>query len=300
MKTNIFSYIVAVCLVLVLNSCSKDDYLGGHYVTDGAGVEMSVVSANMSWDKGEHFGISNTYGFSDAATRNRDFVVAEDGVTLIPNSSKAFYIKGAMSILAYYPFKGTDGAEPELVLNSYTEDGSALVDFYLAKADVTKETAKQVNLNFYPCLSKLNITIKLLSGENITKYVLSGLARRGRIDPYNLTITGEDAIDYTESSNNIRTITLTVVPQTIVEGGAILTLKGVKRIYNIVMPPLKIEPNSVCDATVNLEDGSVNYEFVNNGSIWSDSGLGFDSTVPQYNVNPQAEPWGDSGLGNNK
>ncbi|MBQ7423232.1 MAG: fimbrillin family protein [Prevotella sp.] len=299
MKTRIFSYIAAFGLAIALNGCSNDDYLGGHYTTDGAGVEINVVSANKSWDQGLHIGISNTYGFSDATTRNRDFIVSEDGKTLTPYSATPFYVKGTASILAYYPFIGEDGAEPSLVLNSYTEEGEELTDFFLAKADnVTKESAKQVNLNFYPTLSTLTVTINIPAGENVTKYVVSGLARRGRIDPYELTITGEDVIDYSATGNNISNFTLTVIPQTLAEGEMTLTLKGVKRIYNISMPALTIEPNSVCEATVNLQDGSVTYEFVNNGSIWTDSGLGFDSTVPQYDVNPEAVPWGDSGLGN--
>ena len=300
MKRRIFSYVAAVGMAVALNGCSNDDYLGGHYVTDGAGVEMVAEAANMSLEQGQHIGISNTYGFTDVTTRNRDFVVAEDGKTLTSYTSTPFYIKGTASILAYCPFVGEDGAEPSLVLNTYTEGGEETVDYMLAKADnITKETARQVSLNFYPTLSTLNVTINIPAGENVTKYVLGGLARRGRINPYELTITGEDYIDYSATGNNIRNFTVTVVPQSLADGDMTLTLKGVKRIYNIAMPALSIEPNSNCEAKVDLKDGSVTYEFVNNGSIWTDSGLGFDSTVPQYNVNPEALPWGDSGLGNN-
>ncbi len=259
----------------LLTGCSNDDYLGGHYTTDGAGAVMGVTSANKSWTEGDHIGISSSTGSLDATTRNRDYVVQADGTTLKTGTASEFYVKGTMDILAYYPFKGTDSAEPQLLLNTYTEDGSELVDYQLAKAkQVGIANASSVALNFAPCLSTLNITIQPVSGESVSRYVLSGVYRQGRINPYTFEISPELMKNYEATGNAITSISLTVIPQTLAEGAATLTLVGKERVYNIAMPALTIEPNSTCTATVDMASGLVTYDFANNSSAWTDSGLG--------------------------
>lgn len=274
MKQKIF---FALALSLLMVSCHDDEYLSGYKSSDGAGSVLSVTSANKEWTEGDHIGLFSSTAASDASSRNRDFVVQADGRTLKSNTASEFYVKGNYSILAYYPFVGTDGAEPELLLSTLPGE---VKDYWLAKTDnVSVSTAQDVQLNFYTCLSKMNVTLQMPAGETVSRYVLSGIPRRGRIDPYSFEINPEYRENYEEEGSNITSFSIDIIPQTLADGAAILTLKGQERTYPIVLPEVTIDPNSVCNVTVNAEDGQVNYEFIHNGSAWNDSGLGDDNAT---------------------
>ena len=278
----------ALALSLFMASCNDSEYLSGYKSSEGAGSVLSVASANKDWTEGEHIGLFSSTAASDASSRNRDFVVQGDGRTLKSGTASEFYVKGNISILAYYPFVGTDGAEPELLLSTLPGE---IKDYWLAKTEnVGISSAQNVQLNFSTCLSKMNVTLQVPAGETISRYVLSGIPRRGRIEPYSFTISPEYRENYEDEGNNITNFTIDVIPQTLSDGAAILTLKGQNRTYPIVLPEVTIAPNSVCDVTVNVEDGQVNYEFIHHGSAWNDSGLGDASATSRDKEDGEAKP----------
>lgn len=277
----------ALVLSLIMAGCNDDEYLSGYKSSEGAGSVLSVMSANKTWTAGEHIGLFSSTAATDASSRNRDFVVGADGRTLESNTASEFYVKGNISVLAYYPFVGADGAEPELLLSTLPGE---VKDYWLAKTNnVSISSAQNVQLNFSTCLSKMNVTLQVPAGENISRYVLSGIPRRGRIEPYSFAISPEYRENYEEEGSNITNFSIDIIPQTLSNGAAILTLKGQNRTYPIVFPAVTIAPNSVCNVTVNAESGQVNYEFINNGSVWNDSGLGDDNATSKDKEDGEAK-----------
>ena len=275
-----FKYIymlpVAVCLML-LTGCSDEDYLGGHATADGMGTLLGVTgqvdqSVNTTFMAGDAIGIATSYANHDQTARNRKYELQSDGRSFLPANNLPIYVKGNTSVMAYYPFAGDDNAEPTLTLN--TENQSATVDLLLAKVDgITIGNASSVNLNFKPALATLKVNIDA-TGETISEYLLSGFAQQGAVDPYSFEVTPGVIKDIKGTGTAITSLLFHIVPQTVADGTAVLTLKGTVRTYRLSLGTVMLGLSESAQLNVNIADGMATYEFVPAGTQWEDSGLG--------------------------
>ena len=279
---NICMLPVAACLFL-LSSCSDEDYLGGHATTAGAGTQMTVtaqinapLSPGLSWNENDIIGIAAGYGQYDATARNREYACQADGRTFTQTTGYPIYVKGATDIVAYFPYIGSDGAEPTITLD--TRNQSAITDYLFAKAEgVTPQNGGNVNLVFDYALARLNMNITVPAGETIHGYRLVGFAQQATVDPYTLDMALEAPEDLTYEGTDIRNITLRLIPQTVdAESGidARLVLIGNIRSYSIDMSQTPLVAGQEQQATVDVTNGIGSIEFVPGGSAWTDSGLG--------------------------
>lgn len=271
----------ALCIAAVLTACSNDDYLGGHSVTDGAGNVLSVTSSGSTLTPGDSIGVSASSASSDASVRNRLFIVQEDGKSLRCDGNE-FYIKGNVSILAYYrispdnksTFVGTDGAEPMLALN--TTDQNSLVDYKLAKADyISASNSQNVSLNFQSgVLATLNFLIENDGSDQISEWKVSGLAQTAYINPYTFEIQLDEYIDFTGNGTDISSFSRRVIPQAFEENEVRVVLNGNNRTYPLYIPAMTIENGGEYDITVRIIDGKAQLEIgpKNSSSDWEKAG----------------------------
>lgn len=281
-KNILFAGIIGFSMSAVLTSCSNDDYLGGHSVTDGAGNVLSVASSNISWTPGDSIGVSTSSALSDVTVRNRLFIVQEDGKTLKCANEEEMYIKGNVSILAYYrispnnesSFVGTDGTEPLLVLN--TTNQNYLVDYKLAKIDgINFANSSDVSLNFQQgVLATLNFLIENDGSDQISEWKVSGLAQTAYINPYTFEIQLDEYIDFTGNGTDISSFSRRVIPQAFEENEVRVVLNGNNRTYPLYIPAMTIENGGEYDITVRIIDGKAQLEIgpKNSSSDWEKTG----------------------------
>lgn len=281
-KNILFAGIIGFSMSAVLTSCSNDDYLGGHSVTDGAGNVLSVASSNISWTPGDSIGVSTSSALSDVTVRNRLFIVQEDGKTLKCANEEEMYIKGNVSILAYYrispnnesSFVGTDGTEPLLVLN--TTNQNYLVDYKLAKIDgINFANSSDVSLNFQQgVLATLNFLIENDGSDQISEWKVSGLAQTAYINPYTFEIQLDEYIDFTGNGTDISSFSRRVIPQAFEENEVRVVLNGNNRTYPLYIPAMTIENGGEYDITVRIIDGKAQLEIgpKNSSSDWEKAG----------------------------
>lgn len=281
-KNTLFAGIIGFSMSAVLTSCSNDDYLGGHSVTDGAGNVLSVASSNISWTPGDSIGVSTSSALSDVTVRNRLFIVQEDGKTLKCANEEEMYIKGNVSILAYYrispnnesSFVGTDGTEPLLVLN--TTNQNYLVDYKLAKIDgINFANSSDVSFNFQQgVLATLNFLIENDGSDQISEWKVSGLAQTAYINPYTFEIQLDEYIDFTGNGTDISSFSRRVIPQAFEENEVRVVLNGNNRTYPLYIPAMTIENGGEYDITVRIIDGKAQLEIgpKNSSSDWEKAG----------------------------
>ena len=265
-------------MTAAFTACSNDDYLGGHYTTDGAGVVLNVTAqTDKAWSEGDVIGIAAGYGQNDGTARNREYVCQADASSFKNKSGFPIYVKGNTSIVAYYPFVGTDGAEPTITLNTLNQD--EVTDYYFAKAEgVTRQTS-QVNLAFKHALAEVTLKITAPSGESINSCRLSGFAQKATVNPYTLATTLDAPEDLVVKGADMKSVTLKLIPQALSADGAVkpqLVLIGSIRSYTIDMSKLQLEAGSSQEAIVNVTDGIGTVDFVPGDSKWEDSGAGGD------------------------
>ena len=265
-------------MAAALTACSNDDYLGGHYTTDGAGVVLNVTAqTDKAWSEGDVIGIAAGYGQNDGTARNREYVCQADASSFKNKSGFPIYVKGNTCIVAYYPFVGTDGAEPTITLNTLNQD--QVTDYYFAKAEgVTRQTS-QVNLAFKHALAEVTLKITAPSGESINSCRLSGFAQKATVNPYTLAKTLDAPEDLVVKGADMKSVTLKLIPQALSADGAVkpqLVLIGSIRSYTIDMSKLQLEVGSSQEAIVNVTDGIGTVDFVPGDSKWEDSGAGGD------------------------
>ena len=265
-------------MAAALTACSNDDYLGGHYTTDGAGVVLNVTAqTDKAWSEGDVIGIAAGYGQNDGTARNREYVCQADASSFKNKSGFPIYVKGNTCIVAYYPFVGTDGAEPTITLNTLNQD--QVTDYYFAKAEgVTRQTS-QVNLAFKHALAEVTLKITAPSGESINSCRLSGFAQKATVNPYTLAKTQDAPEDLVVKGADMKSVTLKLIPQALSADGAVkpqLVLIGSIRSYTIDMSKLQLEAGSSQEAFVNVTDGIGTVDFVPGDSKWEDSGAGGD------------------------
>ena len=293
MKQNIYNKVRALAkgfspfylftLLPFFAACSDDDYLGGHYTEDGAGTQMNVTATinaetnpSLSWQEGDIIGISTGYGAYDATARNRGYICQQDGSTFIQSDGNAMYVKGATNITAYYPYIGSDGAEPTITLD--TRNQNNITDYLFAKAEgVTPANGSKVNLVFDYALARLQMKFTVPQGESIKSCRLTGFAQQATVDPYTLNATLNAPEDLVVTGNNITSLSLKLIPQTIEAMPAVpaqLILVGSIRSYTIDMSDLTFTGGELVQATVDVTSGVGTLEFVPTGAPWSDSGVG--------------------------
>ena len=265
-------------MAAALTACSNDDYLGGHYTTDGAGVVLNVTAqTDKAWSEGDVIGIAAGYGQNDGTARNREYVCQADASSFKNKSGFPIYVKGNTCIVAYYPFVGTDGAEPTITLNTLNQD--QVTDYYFAKVEgVTRQTS-QVNLAFKHALAEVTLKITAPSGESINSCRLSGFAQKATVNPYTLAKTLDAPEDLVVKGADLKSVTLKLIPQALSADGAVkpqLVLIGSIRSYTIDMSKLQLEVGSSQEAIVNVTDGIGTVDFVPGDSKWEDSGAGGD------------------------
>ena len=278
------------CIVaaMLLTACSNDDYLGGHATTDGAGTLMTVTAqisapsnSTLAWTSGDVIGIAAGYGLYDATARNREYVCQADGATFLQSANLPMYVKGATNIVAYYPYSGSDGAEPTLALN--TKDQTNVTDYLFAKATgITPQNGSHVNLVFNYALSELKMNFNIPAGESISTCRLEGFSQQAAVDPYTLDLTMEAPETLVVNGTNPQTVTLKLIPQTIAADAAVparLVLIGNIRSYTIDMSQVQLTGGNVTLASINLTDGIGSVDFVPGGSAWEDSGVGGSVTA---------------------
>lgn len=282
MKHRIYQIFAAgmVCcgMAAALTACSNDDYLGGHYTTDGAGVVLNITAqTDKAWSEGDVIGIAAGYGQNDGTARNREYVCQADASSFKNKSGFPIYVKGNTCIVAYYPFVGTDGAEPTITLNTLNQD--QVTDYYFAKAEgVTRQTS-QVNLAFKHALAEVTLKITAPSGESINSCRLSGFAQKATVNPYTLAKTLDAPEDLVVKGADMKSVTLKLIPQALSADGAVkpqLVLIGSIRSYTIDMSKLQLEAGSSQETIVNVTDGIGTVDFVPGDSKWEDSGAGGD------------------------
>lgn len=272
-------------LLPFIAGCSNDDYLGGHYITDGAGTKMNVtaqISAqtdpSLAWQEGDVIGISTGYGVYDVTARNIEYVCQADGNSFIQATGESMYVKGTTDIVAYYPYTGANGAEPAINLN--TLDQSNITDYLFAKAEgVSPKNAEQVNLVFDYALARLQLSFTVPSGETIKSCRLSGFAQQATVDPYTLQMTLNAPEDLVITGDQMKTLSLKLIPQTVAADAAVparLVLVGSIRSYSIDMSGITFSGGEQYQAVVDVTSGVGTIEFVSTGAPWSDSGLGGD------------------------
>ena len=265
-------------MAAALTACSNDDYLGGHYTTDGAGVVLNVTAqTDKAWSEGDVIGIAAGYGQNDGTARNREYVCQADASSFKNKSGFPIYVKGNTCIVAYYPFVGTDGAEPTITLNTLNQD--EVTDYYFAKAEgVTRQTS-QVNLAFKHALAEVTLKITAPSGESINSCRLSGFAQKATVNPYTLAKTLDAPEDLVVKGADMKSVTLKLIPQALSADGAVkpqLVLIGNIRSYTIDMSDLQLEAGTSQEAIINVTDGIGTVDFVPGDSKWEDSGAGGD------------------------
>lgn len=276
---------VSAIALLTVTSCSDEDYLGGHYVKDGQGTQMTLTAQinvpsdpSLAWTEGDVIGVAASTGLYDASVRNREYVCLSDGLTFSNVEGYPIYVKGNTTIVGYYPFTGSNGAEQTITLN--TLDQENIVDYLFARAEgVTPQTGANVNLVFNYVLTRLNMSISAPAGEKIVGCRVMGLAQNAAVDPYTLEITPDVPEDLVITGSDIKSLSLKLIPQTISESPEIpakLVLIGQTRSYSIDLSGLNLVEGDVMFANIDVSDGIGTIEFIPNGAAWEDSGAGGD------------------------
>lgn len=267
--------IAILAIAATLGACSNEDYLGGHVNKDGAGVPLASLTAQMgqtasdrSWSANDKIGVSVSY--YDLTAQNRSFLCAEDAKTFSAETGVPIYIKGDCSVVAYWPFIGTDAAEPVFEID--TQDQTSITDYLFAKTDgVNINNGGAVNLTFERVLANLKINITA-TDDVISKWILSGAYTDGVVNTYDLSIALASQKDITDSGSAITQIDLKLLPQTvnISEQAVTLMLFGQKRTYSFVLnesQALALTAAQTTTYNVDIKDGMTTIELVPSGTV---------------------------------
>lgn len=194
MKSNIKrmkKYILFAAAAVSLAACNSED----NYIDEPVAARFSATigenvisrARDIEWDKGDNIGItmSGLYTNIEHTTQNAD------GVFI----GSAMYFKNKkdpVSIIAYYPFAGTEGQEPAVIEVTTSADRQTpaeqpKIDFMHATMDAVTGAQPNVNLQFSHKMSKLTLIFK--NGNDgtdvgkITSYEIDGLILDGAFNP---------------------------------------------------------------------------------------------------------------------
>ena len=286
MNTSYITRVTAVVLgCLCLSSCSDEDYLGGHFTADGAGTPLTVTASinaattpDLNWTEGDQ--ISVTTGYADATSLNRIYVCGSDGKTFTKQGGYDIYVKGNTNIVAFYPYVGSEKAEPNISISTINQN--SIVDYLVATAEVSPESPA-ANLVFDHLMSQLQITITdIPQGESITSYRLAGFDQNASLGTYDLALSLSGVpTSLTGTGTDINEIVLTLLPQNIASDAAVpasLSLIGNVRSYKIDFGDINLQSGQVSSWRCSLTNGVGTLEFVPGGSAWDNSGKGGNVT----------------------
>lgn len=293
-------YLYLLSFVFCLSSCKDDSYLGGHFTTDGKGVQAQVTAVSVSeqtpaiaWTQGDVIALTTSY--VDTYSLNRFYECAADGRTFTVQSGAPVYIKGNGFLCAYAPVVGTDGSEPVIELN--TANQTAITDYIFAKEPISPSQAA-VQLRFRRVYSRLHTTIKAADTEHIRKIVLSGFSHSATVNPYTWDITPDAASVYTmASATDITSFDLTLIPQTITAEAVVpahIVLIGTNRSYELPMGAVTLESDKTLSMTIDVSTPEPTLAFSTDGVTWTNyedkqtNGVVFESDTVS---------WSDSGKG---
>lgn len=267
--------IATIAMAMTFAACSNEDYLGGHVNKDGAGVPLASLTAQMgqtasgrSWSAGDRIGVSVSY--YDLTAQNRSFLCEEDAKSFSAETGAPIYIKGACSVVAYWPFIGRDSAEPVFEID--TQDQTDIPDYLFAKTDdVNINNGSAVNLTFERVLANLKINITA-TDDVISKWILSGVYTDGVVNTYNLSLTPAGQKEMTGSGSAITQIELKLLPQavSVSEQEVSLMLFGQKRTYSFVLnasEALELISAQTTTYNVDIKDGMTTVELVPSGTV---------------------------------
>ena len=289
-----------LCIV-GLAACKDDSYLGGHFTTDGKGVQAQVTAVSVSeqtpaiaWTQGDVIALTTSY--ADNYSLNRFYECAADGRTFTVLSGVPVYIKGNGFLCAYAPVVGIDGSEPVIELN--TANQTAIIDYIFAKEPISPSQAT-VQLRFRRVYSRLHTTIKTADTEHIRKIVLSGFSHEASVNAYTWEIIGlSAAADYTmASTTDITAFDLTLIPQTVNAEAVIpahIVLIGTNRSYELPMGEVTLESDMTLSMAIDVSTPEPTVAFSTDGVTWTNyedkqtNGVGFESDTVR---------WSDSGKG---
>ena len=269
-----------LCLI-GMASCQDDSYLGGHYTTDGQGVQANVTAVSASeqtpaiaWTEGDLIALTTSY--EDSYSRNRFYTCAADGRTFAAQAGLPVYIKGNGYLTAYAPVAGTDGAEPIIELNTLHQ--TAIIDYIFAKEPISP-TQADVQLRFRRVHSRLRATIKTVETEQIRKIVLSGFSHTASVNPYSweLTLTSAAADLTMTDEAGIKSFELKMIPQTVDTAAVVpaqVVLIGTNRSYAIPMGTVTLESDKTLQMDIDVSSPEPTVAFSADGVTWTDSGKG--------------------------
>ena len=300
--SNIKCQIIILCLIGI-TSCHDDAYLGGHFTTDGQGVQARVTAVSVSeqspaiaWSEGAQIALTTSY--ADTYSLNRIYDCAADGRTFAVHAGLPVYIKGSGFLCAYAPVIGQDGEEPVIELN--TTNQQTITDYIFAKEPVSPSQA-DIQLRFRRVHSHLHTTVKTADSEHIRKIVLSGFSHTALVDPYTWDITPSSAAaDYTfTSASDITSFDLTLIPQTVSEDAVIpaqIVLVGSNRSYELPLGTVTLESDKTLMMDIDVSTPEPTVAFSTDGVTWVNyedklnNGVAFSSDTVR---------WSDSGKGGN-
>ena len=229
---------VCCCITATTTSCSDEDYLGGHFTTDGAGVEMHITAQapeGTTWTEGQIIGLSTSYANNDASARNRQYACEADGQSFSNVTGNPVYLKGLANVVAYFPYQGNDGAEPGIELN--TLDQTAIAPIYFAKTDsVGISQGSHVHLQFHPALAQLRLAITAPAGETIKSCRLVGLSHQAEVNPFTFEMKYYDPDEVVIAGEDLTEATFSLIPQTVSAEASLpphLVLVGQLRSYTV-------------------------------------------------------------------
>ena len=303
MKSILHKLYIVLSPFVLFTGCYPD-YLGGHYVEDGrgekavlTGVVESAIEPDRHWNAGDRISVTTSY--YDQSALNRIYTCAEDGLSFTPDTEIPIYIKGTGLLLAYYPVQGADGAEPE-ALSLSTSDQSHLTSYLFAREPI-KLGDSAVRLRFHHILGQLQVNItKLLPGEEIKTVVLKGFYHGASVDPYSwdIYLGNNTPQDYMlTSSEPLTSFRLALIPQTVAAEAAepaYLSLVGTLRTYDVALGNVLIESDRLLTASVDISGAAPTVDFTYDEAVWTDYEEKFKNSITFGSDTAQ---WADSGKG---
>jgi len=268
--------IAVLCSVLLLAGCKQEDYLGGHFTTDGQGVLARIhafsATEHMSpivWTEGSQIALTASY--QDAGSLNRFYDYMADGQSFTVHTGLPMYIKGKGYFAAYAPVQGNDGEETVIELN--TANQNQIVDYVYAVEPVSRDD-EEVTFRFKHFYSTLHTTVKTAATEHIRKVILSGFSHVATVNPYTWEISAMDApSNYTlASETDITAFDLTLIPQTIDSSSVMpvqLTLIGTNRFYELTLHSFTLESDKELTMALDVSQSEPTVSFSFDGVTWT-------------------------------
>ena len=272
-KLKIFCLLASV---LLFTGCKQDDYLGGHFTTDGQGVQARIFAVSATehatpvvWTKGSQIALTSSY-FDDSSL-NRFYDCMEDGKSFSVHYGIPVYIKGSGLFVAYAPVAGNDGEETVIELNTAKQQD--IVDYVYAVESVSKEK-EEVTFHFRHFHSRLHTAIKTADSEHIRKVILSGFSHSAFVNPATWEISSLDTpSNYTiASETDISVFDLTLIPQVIDSSSVMpvqMTFIGTNRYYELTINKFTLESDKQLALEVDLSQPQPTLSFSLDGITWT-------------------------------